>query len=70
MEMSELISKFSPLVRKNWIPLSLAALGLIFFAYGLIGLFTTNKTSSGDIVFEANSAKDTRADLKTIAVDI
>ncbi len=70
MDTQEILSKLSPLAKKNWIPLSLGALGMIFFAYGLIGLFVTNKTSSEDIVFEANSAKITQTEIKTIAVDI
>lgn len=70
MDTNELISKYSPLLRKHWLPLSLGALGMIFFAYGLIGLFLTNKTASDDIVFEANSAKPNPSEAKTIFIDI
>lgn len=43
---------------------------MIFFAYGLIGLFAANKTSSEDIVFEASSsAKQNPSEMKTIFID-
>ena len=42
---------------------------MIFFAYGLIGLFLANKTSSDDIVFEASSQKNV-IEVKTIFIDI
>jgi len=70
MDTQEFISKYFPLIKKNWLPLSLGILGVIFFAYGLIGLFATNKTSSEDIVFEANYASDKQNQIKTILVDI
>ena len=43
---------------------------MIFFAYGLIGLFLVNKTASDDIVFEANSATNSSTEAKTIFIDI
>ncbi len=70
METQELVSKYFPLIRKHWLPLSLGILGMIFFAYGLIGIFVANKTSSEDIVFEANSSASKPAEAKTILVDI
>lgn len=69
MDYKELILKYAPLAKKHWLPLSLGVLGLIFFAYGLIGLFVANK-SSENIVFEANSADNKSAEIKTILVDI
>lgn len=42
---------------------------MIFFTYGLIGLFATNNTNSEDIVFEANSEKNS-VEVITILVDI
>lgn len=69
MDSQELISKYLPLLKKHWLPLSLGALGMIFFAYGLIELFLANKTSSGDIVFEASSEKNT-IEVKTIFIDV
>lgn len=69
MDVSELISKYLPLAKKHWLPLILGILGLIFFAYGLIGLFGTNKTPE-NIVFEASSSVKQPAEVKTILVDI
>ena len=43
---------------------------MIFFAYGLIGLFGTNKTSSENIVFESKSAGNSPTEIKTISIDI
>jgi len=70
MDTRELVSKYLPLIRKNWLPLSLGILGMIFFAYGLIGLFEANKPSAGNIVFEANSASSSQQEAKKISVDI
>ncbi len=70
MDTAELVSKYLPLLKKHWLPLSLGFLGMIFFAYGLIGLFASNKTSSEDIVFEANSSNASPGEAKTILVDV
>ena len=69
MDTSDLVSRFLPLVKKHWLPLSLGSLGMIFFTYGLIGLFVANKTSTDNIVFEASSEKNS-VEAKTIAIDI
>lgn len=69
MDTNELVSRYSPLLKKHWLPLSLGALGMIFFVYGLIGLFLTNKTASDDIVFEP-SAEQSSKEAKTIFIDI
>jgi competence protein ComEA len=73
MDAQESISKYLPFLKKNWLPLSLGILGLMFFGYGLIGLSGANKSASGDIVFESNSsasAKQASAEVKTILVDV
>ncbi len=70
MDTQELVSKYLPLIKKNWLPLGLGILGMILFTYGLIGLFVANKTASDDIVFEANSASGKTTQVKTILVDI
>ena len=70
MDTNELISRYLPFLKKHWLPLSLGALGMIFFAYGLIGLFLVNQTASDDIVFEANSATNSPTEAKTIFIDI
>lgn len=69
MDYRELFDKYLPLVKRHWLPLSLGILGLMFFIYGLIGLFPASK-SSENIVFEANSAVDKQVEAKTILVDI
>jgi competence protein ComEA len=70
MDIYELMSKYFPLIRKHWLPLGLGALGLMFFAYGLIGLFGAGKTSPEDIVFEANSSAKQNSEAKTILIDV
>lgn len=57
------------LCKKHWLPLSLGILGLIFLVYGLIGLFNTY-SSSDQIKFETNSAKDSNLSENLIYVDI
>lgn len=70
MDAQELIYKYSPFIKKNWLPLILGILGMIFFAYGLIGLFVANDSASEDIVFEANSSAKPNSEIKTILVDV
>ena len=69
MDYQALLNKASPFIKQNILALSLGALGMIFFAYGLIGLFLTNKTDSDDIVFETSSEKNS-VEVKTIFIDI
>lgn len=70
MNTEELISKYSPLLKRYILPLSLGALGMIFFIYGLIGLFWDNKPASEDVVFESSSGEKESTEAKTILVDI
>lgn len=70
MDSKELFSKYFPLIKGNWLPLSLGALGMIFFTYGLIGLFASSKSASEDIVFEASSPEQNPAEVKIIFIDI
>jgi competence protein ComEA len=70
MDIQELISGYTPLVKRNWLPLSLGILGMIFFAYGLIGLFSASKSSSEDIIFEASSSVKQNSEINTILVDV
>ena len=53
MDTKELVSKYLPIVKKNWLPLGLGLLGLMFFAYGLIGFFIDSHSASDNIVFES-----------------
>ena len=43
---------------------------MIFFAYGLMGLFSANKSASENVTFEASSTNSKPAEVKTILVDI
>jgi DNA uptake protein ComE-like DNA-binding protein len=70
MDYRELVSKHSPFAKMNWLPLSLGILGMIFFVYGLIGLFSSDKAASNQVVFEASSAKSDSSEAKTILVDM
>jgi competence protein ComEA len=70
MGAQEFVSRYSPFVKKNWLPLSLGVLGLIFFIYGLIGLFSSNNSASDNIIFESDSTKQNMNEEKTILVDI
>lgn len=67
MDFQELISRYFPFVKRNLLVLSLGALGVIFFVYGLIGLFLSNKSASDEIVF---SSEKNLVETKTIMVDI
>jgi len=69
MDTNELVSRYAPFLKKHWIALGLGALGVIFFAYGLIGLFLANKSASENITFEDSSEKNSMEE-KTILVDI
>lgn len=69
MDTKELLDRYSPFLKRNLLALSLGALGMTFFIYGLIGLFLTNKTASDDIIFEASSEKNS-FEIKTIFIDI
>jgi len=69
MEFRELLDKHSSFIKRNLPALSLGALGMIFFAYGLIGLFLANKSASENIIFEASSEKNSMEE-KIILVDI
>lgn len=70
MDYKKLVSKYFPLLKKQWLPLSLGALGMIFFIYGLIGLLVGNNSASDEIVFEANSEKKDSDEARTIFVDV
>lgn len=70
MDANELVAKYSPILRKHWLSLSLGALGMTFFIYGLIGLLFS-KSTSDNIVFEpSSSAKQNPTEAKTIFIDI
>lgn len=68
MDTQELSSRYLVLIKKNWLPLALGILGVIFFVYGLIGLFSADKAGSDDIIFESSAGQN--AQKETIIVDI
>ncbi len=70
MDSKELFLKYFPAIKRHWLPLSLGALGMIFFTYGLIGLFVSSKSASEDIVFESGSVKSSSTEAIIIVVDI
>ncbi|MBI4089257.1 MAG: ComEA family DNA-binding protein [Candidatus Levybacteria bacterium] len=69
MDFHSLFEQCKPLLKKYWLPLSLGFLGMIFFVYGLIGIFLETRTSSDNIVFEANSQKES-PQLEAVFVDV
>jgi competence protein ComEA len=66
----ETTSRYLSLIKKHWLTLSLGLLGLMFFAYGLIGLFFSNKSASESIVFESSAEQNSSSESKTILVDV
>lgn len=58
MDVEVLISQYSPKLRRYWLPIALALLGLIFFVYGLISLLgSTSKTNEIRLEHEDLSSK-------------
>lgn len=70
MDTQEFVSKYSPLIKKHWLPLSLGALGMTFFIYGLIVLIGGRESSSDGIIFEAGSDQGDLGNTAQIVVDI
>ena len=70
METEELFEKWSPIVRKFWLPIVLGLVGLILLGYGLIGLIASS--SSDDIVIEkaSTSSNNTNVSSGNIFADI
>lgn len=77
MDSNELLEKYSPLLRRYWLPLGLCVLGLIFLGYGVIG-YLGGKKEQEDIFFDGaftSASVSTNLDKQnsrqaTIAVDI
>ncbi len=63
----EPIKKFLPVLKKNWLPLGLALLGMIFFVYGLIG-FLGSAAKTNEIKFESENSASKPQSL--ISIDI
>jgi len=76
MDSQELILKYSPFLRNNWLALSAGIIGMILLGYGLIGLMASSSTSK-DIIFEKGdessqeaSAENKNLITKEIMVDV
>lgn len=70
LDARQVLEKYAPFLRLNWLPLSLGLLGLIFFIYGLIALLGT-ASKNNDLVFESSNSASTSAKITAdIAVDI
>ena len=52
----EFWGKYLPVIKKNWLPIGLATLGLIFFIYGLIAFLGSNSRQADIIITRENSA--------------
>src|SRR3989344_5438385 len=70
MEIQELISRYTALLKRHWLPLSLGFLGVILVAHGLIGLFFASVVKPEEIKFEAASESASTDEKKTIFIDI
>lgn len=70
LDARQVLEKYAPFLRLNWLPLSLGLLGLIFFIYGLIALLGT-ASKNNDLVFESSNSASASAKITAdIAVDI
>jgi len=70
MNAQDLVFRYLPLMKKNWLALCLGILGMIFFAYGLIGIFSSGNSSPENIVFQSSEENTASKEVKTIMVDV
>ena len=70
METEEITAKITPFLQKYWLPLSPAVLGLIFFGYGLILLFTSKTQVSREFSQGDSTPTVTSQTANLIAIDI
>ena len=66
MDVESVIARYSPFLKKYWLPVALFLLGLIFFIYGLISFFGL-ASKQQDITFQKTDSTSTS--LKTNAGD-
>jgi len=66
MDVESVIARYSPFLKKYWLPVALFLLGLIFFIYGLIS-FIGSASKKPDITFQETGSASTS--LKTNAGD-
>lgn len=72
MDRDELVAKYLPILKKNWLTVSLGTLGLTFFIYGLIGFLGGSHSTSNEIIFESanTSSPSSQLNHSQIVVDI
>lgn len=63
-----LLEKYLPILQRNWLPIVLGLLGLMFLGYGLISL--NSHKDKEDILFEPGFAQDEKPLNKQITVDV
>ncbi|HSX40755.1 MAG TPA: ComEA family DNA-binding protein [Candidatus Saccharimonadales bacterium] len=71
-DLKSLFEKYSPLVRRHWLPITAAGLGMICLVYGLIVFFGASGSAS-DVRFEsanASSATSSASMGKQVIVDV
>src|SRR5436190_24139204 len=70
MDYQGLIETYLPILKRNLISLCLGVAGMIFFVYGLIGIFGSKQPAS-NVVFDSQvSASQSASVNSTISVDI
>lgn len=71
MDKEEIIKKYLPIIKKNILTLALAFIGLILFAYGMIGLIGSAKQTN-KVVFEPAQVSNNSEKAKTedLIVDV
>ena len=66
MELELLSERIKPILKQNWLPLTLALVGLVFFIYGLISLFGASKPEEISFTREDSASQNAAQ----IAIDI
>lgn len=71
MNTEDFLQKYSPLLKRHWLPLLLATFGLIFLGYGVISLIGQS-SGSKEIVFESgeNASSSAKLQSQEITVDV
>lgn len=58
MELELLSERIKPILKQNWLPLTLALVGLVFFIYGLISLFGASKSEEISFTREDSASQN------------
>lgn len=70
MDSRELLESYFPLLKRHLLPVILGLVGLIFFIYGLIGLFAEQKSSPEAVVFEPGGSSKQLEMASELVVDV